>query len=187
MGDSMADVRGFRRRRFVKAGMTAAAMSLLAGQAMASDCALPSELTALNTRVLQSELVVAALSCGENTEYNTFIQKFEPVLLQDGVNFRNYFLRVYGPNGEDAMNQLVTRIANIESARSKFPGFDYCSYAYQMFSAVLALPPEQLDQFASARGNATDHDVMACPVQAESQAQTADPAPIQPQPETPAP
>ena len=106
-----------------------ALLSLLSTQARAVDtCALPAEQAALDTSVLQSELVVAALSCGANSQYNGFVQKFESELVALGAAFRNYFARIYGPNGEDRMDQTVTRLANIAEVRSMGLGPQYCDY-----------------------------------------------------------
>ena len=158
----------------------AALLSMLSAQAQAIDtCALPAEQAALDTRVLQSELVVAALSCGSSSQYNGFVQKFESELVALGGIFRNYFARIYGPNGEDRMDQTVTRLANIAEVRSMGLGPQYCDYEAQVFATLQSVAPAQLAAFAAENPYVGDHDIRPCPVQVQAQSPntTASPDP----------
>lgn len=149
---------------------SAALLSMLSAQAQAIDnCALPNEQAALDTRVLQSELVVAALSCGTSSQYNGFVQKFESELVALGGVFRNYFARIYGPNGEDRMDQAVTRMANIAEVRSMGLGPQYCDYEAQVFATLQGVAPAQLAAFAAENPYVGDHDIRPCPVQVQAQ------------------
>lgn len=148
----------------------AALLSMLSAQAQAANtCALPDEQAALDTRVLQSELVVAALSCGANTQYNSFVQKFESKLVALGASFRNYFTRIYGPNGEDRMDQTVTRLANIAEVRGMGLGPQYCDYEAQVFRTLQGVEPAQLAAFAAENPYVGDHDIRPCPVEVQAQ------------------
>lgn len=143
----------------------AAALSTAAAQAWAGTCALPDEQAALDTRVLQSELVVAALACQQNDRYNAFVTKFSAALVYEGVNFRNFFTRNYGPYGEQMMDELVTRLANLAEMRSWALGETYCPTEASVFDYLLALDPSQLPAFAASRPYVNDHDVEPCPPQ----------------------
>ena len=152
----------------------AAVLSLLSAQARAVDtCALPDEQAAFNTRVLQSELVVAALSCGASSQYNGFVQKFKSELVALGNAFRGYFIRIYGPSGEDRMDQTVTRLANIAEVRSMGLGPQYCDYETQVFAVLQGVAPTQLAAFAAQNPDVSDHDIRPCPVEVQAQGRNA--------------
>jgi len=155
--------------RFAKGLAAAAALALGAGPALAGTCALQDEMMALDTRVLQSELVVAALNCGQSSDYNAFVLKFKPQLVASGAAFRNYFNRIYGPYGEQMMNKMVTRLANIAVMRSWSWGTAYCASESSVFAYLNALPAPQLAAFAASRPYVADHDVRPCPVQATTE------------------
>lgn len=155
----------------------AAAISTAATQAWAGTCALPDERTALDTRVLQSELVVAALTCRDNARYNAFVEKFQPALVAEGVNFRNYFNRIYGPYGETMMDEMVTRLANLAEMRSWALGPSYCPAEESVFDGLLMLDPSQLPMFAASRPYVNDHDVEPCPPQVQAATQPVPPPP----------
>ncbi len=160
--------------RIMRAAAFAATLSIASQQALAEDCALQDEQAALDARVLQTELVVAALNCGRNADYNAFATKFQEVLIAYGAAFRNYFTRVYGPGGEEEMNLMVTRLANVAVVRSWSWGSNgvYCENEASMFSYVMALDPSQFAGFAASRPYATDHDVQLCPIPPPVQAET---------------
>jgi len=148
----------------------AALLSMLSAQAQAlNTCALPDEQAALDTRVLQTELIVAALSCGASSQYNGFVQKFESELVTLGAAFRNYFSRIYGPNGEDRMDQTVTRLANIAEVRGMGLGPQYCDYEAQVFATLQEVEPAQLAAFAAENPYVGDHDIRPCSVEVQAQ------------------
>jgi hypothetical protein len=162
--------------KFAIRAAAVAAVSALSGPAWAGSCALQDEMMALNTRVLQSELVVAALNCHESSQYNAFVQRFQPQLVASGVAFRNYFNRLYGPYGEQVMDEMVTKLANIAVMRSWALGPFYCPSEDSVFNSLLALDASQLANFAASRPYVLDHDILPCPVQAATQP-PAEPAP----------
>ncbi len=152
----------------------AALLSMLSAQARAANsCALPDEQAALDTRVLQTELIVAALSCGTSSQYNGFVQKFESELVALGGVFRNYFTRIYGLNGEDRMDRTVTRLANIAEVRSMGLGPQYCDYEAQVFATLQGVEPAQLAAFAAENPYVGDHDIRPCPVAVRAQSPNA--------------
>ncbi len=99
-------------RRLARVAVAVTALQFAASTVWADTCASAAEKTAFDTRVLQSELMVAALSCGENARYNSFVQKFESELVANGNALRGYFARNYGKSGEDVLDRFITRIAN---------------------------------------------------------------------------
>lgn len=160
--------------RLARAAALAALLAVMAPPALAGPCALKDEKAALDMRVLQTELVVAALNCGKSAEYNAFVNKFEGKLVTLGASFRKYFDRVHGKKGVTEMDEMVTRLANAAVIRSWDWGYTYCPTEAKMFEYVLYLKPEELAPFAASRPYTADHDVLPCagvpgePVQAQS-------------------
>lgn len=135
--------------------------------ASAATCALSDEELALDTRVLQSELMVAALTCNEQASYGAFVKKFESVLVSNGNTFREYFQRTYGAAGESHMNRMVTRLANNASAHAmSLSAAAYCASQSTLFSQVLALSPRDFPAYVTRLGFVAEHGVRPCTQQA---------------------
>jgi hypothetical protein len=123
--------------------------------AAASPCVSAADETALNARVLQTELMVAALSCHEQTRYNTFVRTFRSQIAEQSASLRRLFDRAYGRSGTRELNAYVTRLANDASIRSANDGQRYCTSSAALLSEALATPPhafERLTHSASVRG-----------------------------------
>src|SRR5476649_780296 len=57
-----------------------------------NQCLTPEEKTAFNTRVLQTELMVAGLSCPEHQQnYNDFVKKYKGELAKQSEGLQSYF------------------------------------------------------------------------------------------------
>lgn len=151
----------------VAALMSAAPMDA----ARAAMCALPHEHAALSTRVVQTDLMVAALTCNERSRYNSFVKKFEAELVANGRAMREYFRRAYGARAKSEVNRFVTRLANEASARAIARGTAaYCADASSLFGEVLGLEPRQLRAFLAERPVSNHHGVQSCAVKASSAA-----------------
>lgn len=144
-----------RRRR---GGNVIAALILGMGLAVAasaspawagSACATAEDEVTLNARVLQTELMVAALACGEQQRYNAFVNTFKSELSQRGRLLRAYFKRVHGPSGENRMNAFVTKLANDASQRTANGPDAYCTASAKLFNEVLASSPRDLSRIAA--------------------------------------
>ncbi|MGB8273988.1 MAG: hypothetical protein WCF16_01820 [Alphaproteobacteria bacterium] len=161
----------FTRRSTRAVAAAAAAVLALMDVASAATCALADEKIALDTRTLQSELIVAALSCNEKARYGAFVKKFEQVLVANGDSLRQYFRRAYGAAGETHMNRLVTVLANGASARSMGQNNSvYCANEAALFTQVLALSPQELPVFVARLTFADDHGITPCTQQASREA-----------------
>lgn len=126
-----------------------AALTLFAGQAAADICADPDDQTAVRTKTLQTELMVAALRCDGNRRYNQFVRKFEQDLIAQGIQLRAYFERAYGASAERRLNRFVTFLANAASLSSLDSGKNYCASAEVLFDQVLDNTPGGLAKYAS--------------------------------------
>ncbi len=135
---------------------------LCAGSAQAS-CALPEESAALNSRVLQTELMVAALSCGNREQYNDFVQRFHHVLKDHGDALRGYFMRTYGDEGEGELNAFITRLANQASNRSlERSEIEFCQKAAMIFHDVLEQLPWEYASYTTDYQFADAHGIERC-------------------------
>lgn len=133
-----------------------------AGTASAAVCASSKERVALETRMLQTELVVAALSCNERARYNEFVTRFKSEIGDGGQGLKRFFQRAYGKGAESRLNSFVTELANEASQRGIVYQGDYCGDAVKRFDAALALPPADLHKFAAAQSFATLHGYESC-------------------------
>ena len=155
MGSSVRAVR--------KVVCAASVLSLVAsGTAFARVCASPGENSALQTRVLQTELMVAALSCNQREKYNAFVRKFSSELTGLGGNLKSYFSRAHGGRGAPEMNSLVTNLANEASQRAMGYQGNYCDDTASLFESVLAVQPRELTIFAAGRPHANSHGIASC-------------------------
>jgi len=155
-------------RRLAQVALVVTAAQLAASNvALAATCASPAEKAAVDARVLQSELMVAALTCGENARYNAFVQKFQSELVGFGSSLRAYFARAYGKSGEHVMDQFVTRMANGATIRrTQFTMPQYCSSAVNLFNAVLAVDTAGLRDYVGQTPFVYQSGIESCPVQA---------------------
>lgn len=108
----------------------------------------PHEETALRVRVLQSNLMVAALTCKMEGAYNATVTKFRSELTHHGRTLRGYFDRAYGSKGVSKLDNLVTQLANDAASRSNKQRRQFCTSARRVFDNVLALPADGFAGFA---------------------------------------
>lgn len=145
------------------AGRVAALVLLglvLAGTARASVCAMPRERSALEARVLQTQLMVAALACNQRRRYNAFVERFRADLVVNGKAVRAYFQRAYGAAAEPEVNRFMTRIANQASARSLVDGF--CAEAATLFDRLEEPTVAGLAAVAADQPFVDTHGIAAC-------------------------
>jgi hypothetical protein len=150
--------------RVAISAIAALAIVVAAGHAgvAATACATAEEEGALNTRVLQTELMVAALSCGEQQRYNAFVTMFKSELSKRGQALRAMFKRVHGASGEYEMNAFVTKLANDAAQRTANRPADYCASASRLFSEVLATPPAEFSRITMKPEFSSRHGFARC-------------------------
>lgn len=127
-------------------------------------CTQTKERTALEARVLQSELMVAALTCNEQKRYNTFIRQFKPQLISYGKELRGFYEKHFGHQiGQKKLGRLVTKLANRASQRSLvLANADFCLQASNTFDALLSATPKELPKIVANNPNAKDHGIPTC-------------------------
>ncbi|OYV33404.1 MAG: hypothetical protein B7Z80_24145 [Rhodospirillales bacterium 20-64-7] len=103
--------------------------------------------TAFNVIGLKSALMVGALSCGQQNQYDTFMRAFQPHILADQHMMDAYFRRIGGQTKED---QFVTLLANNQSVGGLEQGKIFCLNNEAEFERVASFKtPEELDSFVT--------------------------------------
>jgi hypothetical protein len=106
--------------------------------------------TTMHVRRLQTQLMVGALSCGQQrmvADYNSFVTKFDRALKANGVALKSYFAKTFGSRGANEMDAFITKLSNELSLVSmRNPSF--CERTGGLFDSVLALAPGEIESFA---------------------------------------
>jgi len=119
-----------------------AATALLAQPALAAApprCASPSDQAMFELAALKSELMVLATGCQRGTEYNAFVNRYRPQLLEVDKNLNAHFKRTHGARGQTETDRFVTDLANAQSTVANTMGGDYCARNGMIFGEVMAL------------------------------------------------
>lgn len=130
----------------------------------AEGCASHEARRSLEVRVLQSELMVAALTCGERQSYTAFVTTFKPFLKSQSAELRDFFVKQYGlAAGPNRLNNMVTRLANTASQNSvNVSTQEFCTQAKALFASVLNTNTQGLLQIARANPSAMGHGFRSC-------------------------
>lgn len=139
------------RRRFL-CGLTAAGL-FIAQQAQAQQqCATPAEQSTFEIQALKSELMVLATSCHADTQYNAFVNRYQPTLAENEKAFDDYFKHRYGKQGQREHDAYITSLANAQSDGGMQLGSDFCARNEAIFNEVMALPgPADLPDYVAGK------------------------------------
>jgi len=132
--------RTLKLRAFLATAACAAGVTFVApiNGAQALDISNPIERSAVRARVVQSEMMVAALSCGLRNQYNAVVIEFQTELVSHGQVLRSMFARTHGAGGQIALDRFITKLANDASIRSNRARSAYCESAKRTFADVLS-------------------------------------------------
>lgn len=156
------------RRRALRVAAIAVACAMLAqpsfaaGKAKTPFCASDRDLDALNTRVLQTELMVAALSCGERQRYNTFVTTYQSALTERGQALQAMFRRAHGKKAMTELNAFITKMANDASQQVRQKGDEYCVFAAELFDEMAVASPRDLHRVANKTWIVSRHGYKPC-------------------------
>jgi hypothetical protein len=103
------------------------------------------EAEAFAFRRLQSELMVAALSCRDSrhhTHYNTFVKRFRPALKTNARVLKAYFTRLHGPMATRKLDDYITHLAN-EASLASMGDANFCANALRRFEAINHIDADQ--------------------------------------------
>jgi len=123
--------------RFLAAGLAAA---LLASPAVAQTCVQPAEKAAFDVRALQSQLMVAALTCGQEDQYNAFVNRYKNELGGAYRGINAHYRRTAGARGQSSLDGYITQLANAQSQDGIRQGSNFCRNVAPLFTAALAVP-----------------------------------------------
>ncbi len=149
--------------KFSHAALLIAASTLVAGPAFAAKkksseppCVKGKVLSAFQMRMLQTELVVGALSCKLTPRYNEFVIAYRPDLMTAHRSLMGYFAR------ESRLEDYKSRTANEVSQRSLANITEFCNYTSSLYDKLLGPEKIQLAEFVSSEPSANRHGQNAC-------------------------
>lgn len=150
--------------RFVKHSAAAAVLSAcLGGQALAQSCLESSEITSLHMEALRTELMVAALSCGTETNYNAFVDRFRSPLVSGETTLEDLFHRLYGPDSAlEHRDGFTTGLANRVAVRQSTERQAFCLRADRLFAAAEQVAPQGLGPFAVRYSRLDRRSLQSC-------------------------
>lgn len=127
---------------------SAALAKVKATKKAAAPCVSEMTMPALNVRALQTELMVAALTCDESQRYNAFVDARKDELSRYASMLQAAF--------KGRTNIFVTKVAN-NSARTMD-----CTAAGSLFERVLSVDNPQLETVATTDWASTRHGYRVC-------------------------
>lgn len=105
---------------------------------------------AFNVIALKSALMVAALTCNQQDQYDQFMTTFQPHVLDEQHVMDAYFRRMGGYYGQAREDDFVTLLANNQSVNGISQGGMFCLNNSAEYKAVLALKTDSdLDNFVT--------------------------------------
>lgn len=156
-----------------KAGACVLALSVVwatgaEARRVSSRCAQPSEVAAIQTTVIDQQLVDAALTCGDSTRnnFNAYRTSFGRELRLSDRTLLTMFKRVYGGSRGDAQyNLFKTDMASKAELRRDHDPVGFCKAADDALAAALAPAKPSLNEFVAGVPVAdTETPVSSCSV-----------------------
>ncbi len=158
----------------------------------AGRCAGPSEVSAIQTAAVQQELMVAALTCNQVDNFNSFQTSYSSELRSSDGTLLHMFTRLYGGSkGQAQYHAFKTRLANDSEMRSIHGNQEFCAATTQIFAAALAPAKPTLAEFVSGVPVEETSPVNSCEIQVATGLQGVQsatlvvPKPRPPQPDDP--
>ena len=149
--------------KFSHAALLIAASTMISAPAFAAKrkpaeppCVKGKVLTAFQLRMLQTELVVGALSCKLTPRYNDFVTSYRPDLMKAHRTLMGYFAR------ESTLEDYKSRTANEVSQRSLANITEFCNYSTSLYDKLLGPEKIQIVEFVSGEPSANRHGQNAC-------------------------
>ena len=144
--------------------MAGLSLLTLSSTATFADGCTEASKNAFMIRALQTELMVAALTCQIRPEYNAFVTQFKKTIVRNGAALRSYYSRNFGEESERRLNAYVTQLANKASQQTIDARGDYCDQTKDLYSEVLSTEPGYLLAVAENLPLATKNLPAACKI-----------------------
>lgn len=149
-------------RNFMLLGGVLAAVAV-PGLAIAA-CLRPAEKTAFDVRALQSQLMVVALSCQHQDDYNAFVTRFRSQLAEAHRDVTSYYRRSSGRQAQRVMDQYITNLANNQMQVGITQGSHFCRNQVPLFQrAMTARTSADLSAIVVEAGIVQPLEQQACP------------------------
>lgn len=105
---------------------------------VAKACAKPDEKAAFDVTGLKTRLMVAALSCGSEAKYNTFMRDNKRDLVRQEGKLSEYFSRAYGRGrvGQTQLDSYKTELANVQQQVRSRDG-QFCALSDSLFDKAI--------------------------------------------------
>ena len=114
-------------------------------------CTSDNDESAFDVAALKSELSVLAVQCGDDSEYNAFIERARPELVREDGVVNAWFKRSYGRTAQARYDSYITLQANEQSLSGQHEGSDFCPRLKQVFAEAMAVPVASLPQYAAVK------------------------------------
>jgi hypothetical protein len=140
---------------------------LVPGGTAIAQCLKPKERTAVHVRMLQTELMVAALSCRAvpgrdfTAEYNSFVRKHGDRLVGHARVLQAYFSSTYGSESRRHLDAFITSLANDASRRS-MSSPTFCDESVGLFHEALQVERSDLESWSAMRLASVPVALSAC-------------------------
>lgn len=161
--------------RAALAGLCASALALPAAAA----CLQPVEKTAFDVRALQSQLMVVALNCEQQDDYNRFVTTYRGELAGAYRQVAGHFRRA---GGQRQLDSYITNLANAQSQDGIRQGSHFCRDAGPLFQQAMGMKTTaDLARFSTEKQITQVYTAEPCSVparrtQAQATARKAQPA-----------
>lgn len=149
--------------KFSRAVLVVALAAVAVGPAIAAKkkpaappCVKDKVLTAFQMRMLQTELVVGALSCKLTPRYNDFVTGYKTDLMTAHKTLMKFFGR------ESRLEDYKSKTANEASQRSLSNITEFCLYSSALYDKLLGPEKPNLTQFVAAEPVANRHGQDVC-------------------------
>jgi hypothetical protein len=120
--------------------------------AAAQRCPTPAEQAVFDLEALKSELMVLAVACHSDTEYNAFVRRFQARLAENEHELSAYFQHTYGRRSQGEQDSYITTMANEQFNFGLKQGTDFCPRNMALFEEALAIEsPTDLPLYAAAK------------------------------------
>lgn len=132
-----------KARRIAMSAAVALGISSISGSALACGMsAMDNGLVAKAVRTLQSDLMVAALSCGGRESYNNFMLSYGPHLSDHDQRLKRHFKSRHGGKHKSALNNYITSLANQGALRMAMTGKRFCTRSIVMHDSLSRGPSD---------------------------------------------
>lgn len=119
--------------------------------------------SAFNLAGLKSELMVTALSCQKQDQYNDFINHFRPFLQDSDKKLDSYFKSTYGRQAQKQRDDYITQLADVQSLGGLKSGTVFCDQRVPMFDEIAVLETaDDLSAYAEAKDVAQPASYESC-------------------------